>query len=70
MSDYCGGCAYDPKVRLGDDACPFTGGYWAWVHRHEEGLAANPRTSRAVHSMHRLGDLDAVVEQEAHRDRF
>ena len=22
MSDHCGDCAYDPKKRLGDDACP------------------------------------------------
>ena len=24
MSDYCGACAYDPKVRVGPTACPFT----------------------------------------------
>ena len=23
LSDYCGGCAYDVKDRLGDNACPF-----------------------------------------------
>jgi len=43
MSDHCGHCVYDPKKRLGDDACPFTAGYWAWVHRHRELLAANNR---------------------------
>jgi deoxyribodipyrimidine photolyase-related protein len=26
MSDYCGGCPYDPKRRTGDDACPYTAG--------------------------------------------
>ncbi len=36
MSDYCGGCAYDPRKRLGEDACPFTAGYWAWVHRNRD----------------------------------
>ncbi|QZT65056.1 cryptochrome/photolyase family protein [Mycolicibacterium austroafricanum] len=70
MSDHCGDCAYDPKKRLGDDACPFTAGYWAFVHRHRERLAANMRTRRAVSSMERLGDLDAVLEQESARDRF
>ncbi|MGE4362521.1 MAG: cryptochrome/photolyase family protein [Mycolicibacterium sp.] len=70
MSDHCGDCAYDPRKRLGDDACPFTAGYWAFVHRHRERLAENMRTRRAVSSMERLGDLDAVLEQESARDRF
>ena len=65
MSDHCGDCAFDPRKRLGDDACPFTAGYWAWVHRHRELLAANNRTARAVARMERLADLDAVLEQEA-----
>ncbi len=70
MSDHCGDCAYDPKKRLGDDACPFTAGYWDFVHRHRDRLARNNRTRRAVSSMDRLNDLDAVLEQEANRRRF
>jgi deoxyribodipyrimidine photolyase-related protein len=70
MSDHCGDCDYDPTKRLGDDACPFTAGYWAFVHRHRDLLARNPRTSRAVAAMKRLGDLDAVLDQESARDRF
>ena len=67
MSDYCGRCRYDPRVRLGEDACPFTAGYWAFTARHEELLAANQRTRRAVGGLHRLPDAEAVVAQE--RDR-
>ena len=70
MSDHCGHCAFDPRKRLGDDACPFTAGYWAWTHRHRERLAANQRTARAVASMERLADLDAVLEQQAAREVF
>ncbi|GAA3222186.1 cryptochrome/photolyase family protein [Pseudonocardia petroleophila] len=70
MSDHCGTCAFDPKKRLGDDACPFTAGYWAWTHRHRELLAANHRTARAVAGMNRLSDLDAVLEQESAREQF
>jgi deoxyribodipyrimidine photolyase-related protein len=70
MSDHCGTCAFDPRKRLGDDACPYTAGYWAWVHRHRVLLASNNRTQRAVANMERLKDLDAVVEQEAARERF
>jgi deoxyribodipyrimidine photolyase-related protein len=70
MSDHCGNCRFDPKKRLGPDACSFTAGYWAFTHRHADLLAANMRTARAVSSMKRLSDLDAVLEQERHRDRF
>jgi deoxyribodipyrimidine photolyase-related protein len=70
MSDHCRHCAFDPRTRLGDDACPFTAGYWAWVHRHRERLAANIRTRGAVASMDRLADLDAVLDQEAAREVF
>ncbi len=70
MSDHCGHCRFDPKKRLGPDACPFTAGYWAFTHRHADLLAANMRTARAVSSMNRLSDLDAVLEQERHREEF
>jgi deoxyribodipyrimidine photolyase-related protein len=70
MSDHCGSCAYDPKKRLGDDACPFTAGYWNFVHRHRDRLARNNRTRRAVSSMERLKDIDAVIDEEAERGRF
>ena len=70
MSDHCGDCAYDPKKRVGDDACPFTAGYWNFVHRHRDVLAKNNRTQRMVSSMDRLADLDAVLEQEAERHQF
>ncbi len=67
MSDYCRGCRYDPKVRVGEDACPFTAGYWAFVARHADVMAANPRTSRAVAGLRRLGDREALLQQEADR---
>lgn len=70
MSDHCKSCRFDPKKRLGPDACPFTAGYWNFVHRHADLLAANTRTARSVSSMNRLADLDAVLEQERHRDAF
>jgi deoxyribodipyrimidine photolyase-related protein len=70
MTDHCGGCAYDPKVRVGEKACPFTAGYWAFTHRHRERLAANHRTARAVASMNRLSDLDAVLAQESLREEL
>jgi deoxyribodipyrimidine photolyase-related protein len=67
MSDYCGRCPYDPKKRLGEDACPFTAGYWAFTARHQELLSANRRTARAVTGLNRLPDAEAVVAQERER---
>ncbi len=70
MSDHCRSCRFDPKKRLGEDACPFTAGYWQFVDRHSDLLAANMRTARAVSSMRRLSDLDAVLDQERNRTQF
>ncbi|ETK35836.1 cryptochrome/photolyase family protein [Microbispora sp. ATCC PTA-5024] len=67
MSDFCGGCRYRPDRRTGDDACPFTAGYWAFVARNEELLLANPRTARAARGMRRLADIDEVRAREARR---
>ena len=38
MSDFCGGCAFDPA-----STCPLTPLYWAFLARHEATLAGNPR---------------------------
>jgi len=67
MSDYCGGCAYSPKVRVGDQACPFTAGYWWFLNRHRAEFAGNHRMAQAVRGLDRLKDLDALVAQEAQR---
>ncbi|MER5308418.1 cryptochrome/photolyase family protein [Streptomyces sp. NPDC002773] len=67
MSDLCGPCAYRPDRRVGTDACPFTAGYWNFLHRHRGTLRHNVRISRAVQGLDRLKDLPALLEQE--RDR-
>jgi deoxyribodipyrimidine photolyase-related protein len=67
MSDYCGDCVYRPTVRLGEQACPFTAGYWAFMDRHADRFAANPRMARPVQGLGRLADLRQVVAQEKDR---
>jgi deoxyribodipyrimidine photolyase-related protein len=67
MSDYCGGCVYRPTVRVGDQACPFTAGYWWFLNRHRAEFAGNHRMAQAVRGLDRLKDLDALVEQEDQR---
>ena len=63
MSDHCGNCVYNPKVRVGDDACPFTAGYWLFLHRHRDLFGANRRMSQAVRGLDRLADLDELIAQ-------
>lgn len=67
MSDLCGPCAYRPTHRTGDHACPYTTGYWAFLHRHRTRLAANPRTARAVKGLDRLADLPDLLDTHARR---
>ncbi len=67
MSDYCGGCAYDPRVRFGEDACPFTAGYWWFLDRNAERLAGNNRMAQALAGRLRLRDLPQLIEQEQQR---
>jgi deoxyribodipyrimidine photolyase-related protein len=67
MSDYCGGCRYDPRVRVGDDACPYTAGYWAFLQRNRTALQGNHRMRQPIRGLDRLSDLDALVAQEEAR---
>lgn len=67
MSDYCGGCRYEPKRRLGEDACPYTAGYWVWLDRTRERLPVNARLNRALRQLDQLDDLPEVRAQERRR---
>jgi deoxyribodipyrimidine photolyase-related protein len=60
MSDSCKGCAFNPKVRTGDDACPFTTLYWDFLARHRTRFAGNHRMAQAVRGLDRLSDLPQV----------
>lgn len=71
MSDYCSGRRFDPRARVGPDACPFTAGYWSFLHPHADSrFAGNHRMARAVGGLSRLSDLDALLALLAQeRDR-
>ncbi|MGU9981647.1 cryptochrome/photolyase family protein [Phreatobacter sp. HK31-P] len=43
MSDYCSGCRYDPKIKIGDGACPFNLLYWNFIAENAAALRGNPR---------------------------
>ncbi len=67
MSDLCGGCVYRPGERTGDRACPYTVGYWAFLHRHRARLERNPRMAQPVRGLDRLADLEELLRQESRR---
>jgi deoxyribodipyrimidine photolyase-related protein len=67
MSPHCKGCRYDPALRSGEAACPFTTLYWDFLLRHQATLASNPRMALQVKNLTRLnaGDRQAVIDRAA-----
>ncbi|MDA2984456.1 MAG: cryptochrome/photolyase family protein [Actinomycetota bacterium] len=57
MSKYCSSCKFNPKLRVGEDACPFTTLYWDFLDRHREAFIRNPRIAQQVRGLDRLKDL-------------
>ncbi|MFT5017689.1 MAG: deoxyribodipyrimidine photolyase-related protein [Neolewinella sp.] len=43
MSDYCKGCHYNYKEKIGEKACPFNSLYWDFLDRHREKFGNNFR---------------------------
>ena len=60
MSNYCKGCFYDPKLRTGDNACPFTTLYWDFLDRNLEEFKGNHRMAQQLFGIGRLKDMDQV----------
>ncbi len=63
MSNYCSQCSYDPKLRTGETACPFTTLYWDFLDRHKETFKKNHRMSQQVFGIGRLKDLPELKER-------
>ncbi|MCU0428925.1 MAG: cryptochrome/photolyase family protein [Cytophagaceae bacterium] len=60
MSDYCAGCHYDKKKKVGDGACPFNSLYWHFYNRNEHLLGKNPRIGMMYKVWH---SMDAEVKK-------
>nr|WP_306441567.1 hypothetical protein [Halomicronema hongdechloris] len=66
MSDYCRGCAYDPKARTGDKACPFNVFYWDFLDRHREKLPSQGRMSFILRHLDKMSAVErTVIHQQA-----
>ena len=63
MGQYCKGCKYDPKLRIGEKACPFTLLYWNYLSQHEDRFKKNHRMFQQINGLKRLKDLADVRVQ-------
>ena len=56
MGGPCKGCRYDPELKVGERACPYTTLYWDFLMRHESLLSKNPRMGLQVKNLARMTD--------------
>ena len=54
MGNYCEGCAYDKKKRLGADACPFNSMYWNFLDDKKEHFAKNNRMAMMLRLLEKI----------------
>ncbi len=66
MSNYCQGCAYDPKKKSGEGACPFNLLYWDFFDRHAKHFSSNPRIGMIINSWRKRPEAEKqAIRQEA-----
>ncbi len=67
MSDYCGNCFYNHKLRHGEKACPFNSLYWDFMHRNRDVLSGNHRMAMMYRSWERFSSEEqkAILTQAA-----
>jgi deoxyribodipyrimidine photolyase-related protein len=59
MSDYCSACAFNPKKD-----CPITNLYWAYLDRHREAFADNPRMRLVLSSLGKRSELQLRTDRK------
>jgi len=64
MSNYCQGCRYDPALRSGERACPFTRLYWRFLATHRDALGTNPRMAQVMRNLDRwdTSEVEAILD--------
>jgi len=69
MGDHCKGCAYDPKAKTGERACPFNALYWDFFARHRAHFERNPRLGVVYHQLSKMApeQLQALRAQAQQR---
>lgn len=64
MSNYCGGCVYNPKARTGEGACPFNFLYWDFLARHRQKLQSQGRLNLILSQLDRIPPEELAMMQK------
>lgn len=68
MSNYCEGCVYNQKKRLGDDACPFNSLYWNFLDDKRIYFAKNNRMAMMLRLLDKINpDELRSIKQRAYK---
>jgi deoxyribodipyrimidine photolyase-related protein len=65
MSDYCKSCAFNPKEKTGEKACPFNYLYWHFLMRNEKKLRANNRITMIYGTLDRKSNEEKRAIRES-----
>lgn len=68
MTNFCSDCPLNPAKRVGEDACPYTAGYWYFLDKHQQRFKGNHRMAQPLAGLKRLTDLDEIRLQEEKRE--
>ena len=63
MGDYCQGCQYDKKLKVGKMACPFNSLYWHFYERNTDKLSNNPRIGMMYRTWEKMKGKSEIIEQ-------
>ncbi|MFN7044954.1 MAG: cryptochrome/photolyase family protein [Flavobacterium sp.] len=64
MSNYCGGCHYNVKEKLGEKACPFNSLYWHFLDEKKQHFANNQRMSMMLALLRKMKPEELAATKE------
>ncbi|MFT5634724.1 MAG: deoxyribodipyrimidine photolyase-related protein [Cognaticolwellia sp.] len=64
MSDYCRGCQYNVKEKLGPNACPLNSLYWNFIDQNYDKLASNHRMSFPIRNWDKMAPAQKIEIRE------
>lgn len=62
MSDHCKHCAYDPKQKTGEKACPFNSLFWHFMERNRDQLKDNHRMGMMYRTLDKMKNKSEILE--------
>ena len=60
MSDYCKGCRYNVKEKVGSNACPLNSLYWNFIDKNYDKFASNHRMSFPVRNWDKMDQAKKI----------